>query len=359
MSSVAGAGAKSEAGSEAKSGTPAVRRYLLVVGLCGVVVFGLFVVGIALFSYDGWTFRDGWLQIPRQGDAGWYRDFGGRNVPQIQDQDVFFSNVGSSVDAARSSDIVFLGPSFVGYALDRRTLLADPQLSRLKIYNMSFLGLRGGEFSRRLIERWKIHPPLWVINADDQFVHFFSNDLNVTLGPQKMPIAAVTRTRLRGYLTVVGRNLHWRIEDMVAAYRSGQFTPSGLYRNISDGDLGLDANPAYVADGNKPLVSARDPDCHTTPVIVDYAKTMLKEIGGRAVLTLVPHSQSCLKQAEELAKALDVDLIAPPFDGMTTVDGGGHLDRRGAEKYTSYLAREIVRTRAFKQAFSSRLGLAD
>ena len=39
---------------------------------------------------------------------------------------------------------------------------------------------------------------------------------------------------------------------------------------------------------------------------------------------------------------------------MTTVDGGGHLDRNGAERYTSFLVREIVKTEAFKQAFPNR-----
>lgn len=338
-------------------GSAASRRYLGVVGVVSLAAVFVFSLGLSLFSYDGWTTRGGLLQIPRQGNPGWYRDFGGRSIPQIQDQDVFYSNLGGSVDAAKNADIVFLGPSFVSYALDRQTLEDSRPLNPLKIYNMAFVGIRGGEFSRRVIERWKIRPRLWVINADDQFVHFFSNDLNVTLGPQKQPIAAVQRNRLRGYLTVIGRNLHWRIEDMIAAYQNGYFTPTGLYRSISDGDMGLDANPGFVAPGNKPMLSARDPDCHTNSAVVDYARSFLDEVGGQVVLTLVPHSQSCVQQAAELAKALNVELIAPPFDGLTTIDGGGHLDRYGAQKFTSYLAREIVKTSAYKRAFP--VGLAD
>ncbi len=334
----------------------ASRRYLAVVGIFGLSAVLVFALALSHFSYDGWTFEGGLLQIPRQGDSNWYRDFGGRSIPQIQDQDIFYSNLGGSLDAAKRADIIFLGPSFVSYALDRQTLESSPALDRLNIYNMAFVGLRGGEFSRRVIKRWNIHPRLWVINADDQFVHFFSSDLSVTLGPQKMPIAAVQRGRLRGYLTVIGRNLHWRIEDLIAAYQNGYFTPTGLYRNTANGDMGLDANPGYVAAGNKPMVSARDPDCHTNPAVVDYARTFLQEVGGQVVLTLVPHSQSCVQQAAELAKALNVELITPPFDGLTTIDGGGHLDRQGAQKFTSYLAREIVKTAAFKQVFSVNLG---
>jgi hypothetical protein len=101
---------------------------------------------------------------------------------------------------------------------------------------------------------------------------------------------------------------------------------------------------------------ARDPNCDTNPVVVNYAREFLNEVGGNVVFILVPHSQACVRQAAELARALNVELIAPPpFDGLTTVDGGGHLDKKGAEKFTSYLAAELVKTTAFKKAFSSKL----
>ena len=260
---------------------------------------------------------------------------------------------------------MFLGPSFVSYAVDRETLKTSKQLSRLKIYNMAFVGIRGGEFSRLIINRFGIKPPLWIINVDDQFVHFFSDDLNVTLGPEKLPIAAIQRNRMRGWLTVVGRDLRWRLEDIEAAARQGSYSlvPSfnGLYRNVLNGDMLLDANPSYVASGNKPMrpardENARDENCHTSAAEVQYARKFLLEAGGNVVLTLVPHSQSCVQQARELADALNVELIAPPFDGLTTVDGGGHLDKNGARIFTSYLARELVKTNAFRRAFAGRLG---
>jgi hypothetical protein len=334
-------------------------RYFAILVVSGSVVLAAFLSVLCFLPFDAPGPHDYFSQIPRNGDANWYRNFGGAHIPQIQDQDIFYSDVGSSVAAAKKADIVFLGPSFVSYAVDRATLKSVPQLDKLNIYNMAFIGIRGGEFSRRVIDRWKIHPPLWVINVDDQFVHFFSKDLYVTLGPQKIPVDAVGRNRIRGYLTVVGRNLRWRIEDVVAWLQNGHFSPSGLYRNIPNGDMALEANPVYVADNNKPMLSARDQNCHTTPEIIDYARSFLKDVGGRVVLTLVPHSQSCLGQAKELAKALNVELIAPPFDGLTTVDGGGHLDKHGAEKFTSYLAAELVKAEAFKQTFSAKLSAAN
>ncbi len=331
----------------------ALRKYVVVVGSCVLGVLTL--AAVFMFIFDARTLPDYFSQIERSGDPGWYRNFGGQHIPQIQDQDIFYSNIGSSIASAKAADVVFLGPSFVSYAIDRSTLQASDQLSRLKLYNMAFVGIRGGEFSRRVIARWDVRPPLWVINVDDQFAHFFSNDLNVTLGPQKVPVAAVSRDRLRGYLTVIGRNLRWRLEDLVATARTGQFSDTGLYRSVSNGDMALDVNPGYVATTNKPMRSERDQACDTTAETVNYARAFLKEIGGRAVFMLVPHSQSCRRQAEQLAKALDVELIAPPFDGLTTLDGGGHLDKQGAEKFTRYLAAELVKTRAFRDALSSRM----
>lgn len=216
---------------------------------------------------------------------------------------------------------------------------------------MAFVGIRGGEFSRRVIERWKIRPSLWVINVDDQFKHFFSSDLTLTIGPIATPIEAANRNRLKGYLTVIGRNLRWWIEDTIVAIRTGHDSPTGLYRNISNGDMALDVNPGYVAGNNKPMISARDQNCHTYPEVISYARKFLSEVGGRVVFTLIPHSQSCLTQAIELAKAVGVELVAPPFDGITTVDGGGHLDKKGAEVFTKYLAAHLIETEAFKEAF--------
>jgi hypothetical protein len=336
-----------------------VTRYLAILGASSSVVLLTFLLVLSFLPFDGQGPHDYFSQIPRNGDVDWYRNFGGSHIPQIQDQDIFYSNVGSSVAAATKADIIFLGPSFVSYAVDRDTLKSASPLDRLNIYNMAFIGIRGGEFSRRVIDRWKIHAPLWIINVDDQFVHFFSQDLNVTLGPEKVPIGAVGRNRIRGYLTVVGRDLRWRIEDVIARLQNGYFSASGLYRNIANGDMALGANPAYLADNNKPMRSARDQNCHTTPEIIRYARSFLNDVGGHVVLTLVPHSQSCLGQAEELAKALNVEFVAPPFDGLTSVDGGGHLDKRGAEKFTSYLAAELVKTDAFKQAMASKTHKAD
>jgi hypothetical protein len=54
-------------------------------------------------------------------------------------------------------------------------------------------------------------------------------------------------------------------------------------------------------------------------------------------------------QARELAAALGVEVIIPPdVDGITTWDGGGHLDRRGAIRYSTFLFEMLPKTEAYR-----------
>jgi hypothetical protein len=296
--------------------------------------------------------HDHFASIPLIGNPDFYRDFGGRAVPEIQDQELFYHNLGGSVDAARKADIIFLGPSFVSYALDKMVLRQFEAAHRHRVYNMSFIGIRGGEFSRRIITRWGIEAPLWVINADDQFIHFFSTALDLTLGPTTTLIPATRHFRLRGFLSVAARNMRWRAEDYLSYYRTGDGSAHGIYRSISTGDATIDVNPQYVADTNKEIPFDRNRDCHTNAKTIAIARQYLRDIGGRVVLTLVPHSQYCPAQAFELAKALGIEILVPPDAGYTTVDGGGHLDRKGAIKFTNFLMTELVKTDAYQKAFN-------
>jgi hypothetical protein len=296
--------------------------------------------------------HDHFASIPLIGNTDFYRDFGGRAVPEIQDQELFYHNLGGSVAAARKADIIFLGPSFVSYALDKMVLRQFEAAHRRRVYNMSFIGIRSGEFSRRIITRWDIKAPLWVINADDQFIHFFSTALDLTLGPTTTIIPATRHFRLRGFLSVAARNMRWRAEDYLSYYRTGDGSAHGIYRSISTGDATVDVNPNYVADTNKEIPFDRSRDCHTDPKTIAIARKYLEDIGGRVVLTLVPHSQYCPAQAYELAKALGIEILVPRDAGYTTVDGGGHLDRKGAVKFTNFLMTELVKTDAYQKSFN-------
>jgi hypothetical protein len=328
-------------GAKTASGT---YLYLVVFAVASTLLASTFLV---------WGLRghDHFASYPLNGDAAFYRDFSGRKVPEIQDQELFYHNIGGSVAAARNADIIFLGPSFVSYALDKTVLRQFEAARGRHVYNMSFIGIRGGEFSRRIITRWKIKAPLWVINADDQFIHFFGRSLDLTLGPATTTIPATRHFRLQGFLSAAARNMRWRAEDYLSYYRTGDGSAHGIYRNILTGDATVDVNPQYTADNNKEIPFDPSRDCHARPQTIETARQYLKDIGGQVVLMLVPHSQYCPAQAYELAKAIGIEILIPPDVGYTTVDGGGHLDRKGAIRFTNFLMTELVKTDAYQKSF--------
>jgi hypothetical protein len=330
------------------SGASAAPRIYLYLVIFAVVL----ILPASILLACGLKGHDHFASTSLGGNTDFYRDFAGRAAPEIQDQELFYHNLGGSVAAAKKADIIFLGPSFVSYALDKTVLRQFEAARGRRVYNMSFIGIRGGEFSRRIITRWGIKAPLWVINADDQFTHFFSTTLDLTLGPITTTIPATRHFRLRGFLSVAARNMRWRAEDYLSYYRTGDSSAHGIYRSVSTGDATVDVNPQYVADTNKEIVFDRSGDCHTNPKTIAIARQYLEDIGGRVVLTLVPHSQYCPAQAVELAKALGIEILVPPDAGYTTVDGGGHLDRKGAVKFTNFLITELVKTDAYQKSLN-------
>ena len=231
--------------------------------------------------------------ISLKGNPAWYRDFGGRWVPEIQDEDLFYHNIGPSIAEAERADIILLGPSFVSYALDPDLLRQFGERYGIKIYNMAFIGVRSGEFTLRVIRRWKLHPKIWIVNVDDQFVHFFSSSLVLQFGPQSMPIRPVEYDRLHGWLTVANRNIRWRTEDLWARLHYGkQVSDSSIYRNVDDGGVYVGrAQKRYFASDNSVIALSRDQNCHTDAATIKQGRDYLAEIGGQAILTLVPHSQ--------------------------------------------------------------------
>jgi hypothetical protein len=305
----------------------------------------------SIFLIWGIKGRDHFASSPFNGDVAFYRDFFGRPVPEIQDQELFYHNVGGSVTAAKAADIIVLGPSFVSYALDRTVLREFEKGRGRHIYNMSFIGVRSGEFSRQIITRWGIKPPLWVINADDQLIHFFSKSLDVSFGQNSVRIPATLHDRTSGYVSVAARNLRWRVADYISYYKPLDASANAIYRNILTGDSTVEVKPHYLADDNKEISFENHRNCHVSPETIEIARQYLKDIGGRVVLTLVPHSQYCPAQAYELAKALGIEILVPPRDGYTTIDGGGHLDRKSAIKFTNFLMTELVETDAYAKSF--------
>ena len=320
------------------------RRYLAIIAGIGAALVFVALMAVLWNSSKIGALND-LSALPFRGDDLWYRDIGGRKVPEIQDQDLFYHNIGPSIAEVKKADIVILGPSFVLYALDAEQLKAFSAKYGVKIYDMAFLGIRSGEFSRRIIEKWGIRPKLWIINVDDQIEPFFTTSLDMWwFRSSSFPIPSASYGRVRAWLNVFRRNMRWRVEDLLAASPDASF-----YRRVDNGTMYLDGNHRYSATDNPVIVLSRDQDCHASPSTIDVGRKYLADIGGHTIFTLMPHTQYCPQQARELAEALGVEAILSPSWRYTSVDGGGHLDHHGAAAFTEYFLSALERSRAFRE----------
>jgi hypothetical protein len=326
------------------------RIYLVLLGsIVGVMAGAAF---LYLLVRDG----DHFSAITRPGNIGWYQDFAGDYVTEIQDQELFFHDIGRSIDEVRRADIVILGSSLVSFALSEDLIRA--RLERrygLKFYNMAFVGVASGEFSRRIIEKYNLRPKLWIINADDGGGggNFFSRNLTRAFGADVRPIPAAQHGRMRGYDAVIRRNLRWRFEAATADLRrrlalvKQGFIPR-FDRNSETGAADMSSFPHFLADDNPRVEMTRDPDCHTTPEVVAAARDFVRSVAAPVVLTMVPNFHGCITQVQEIAAAIGVETALPARTGYSSWDGGGHLDRNGAIEFTGDLVDALENTAAFQ-----------
>ena len=306
---------------------------------------------------------DHFTAIAPAGKASWYEDLGGDYVTEIQDQDLFFHNIGRSIDYARRADIVILGSSLASFAVSDETIhdrLEKPY--GWKFYNMAFVGVASGEFSRRIIEKYDLHPRLWIINADDGGGggNFFSRNLTRSFGPDVKAISASQHGGVKAYYDVIRRNLRWRAEDSTAEARNRLFPANAsktlipkFYRSDETGAADMSSFPRFLADNNPRVKMTRDPDCHTTPEVITIARGFVRALGAPVVLTLVPNFHGCLTQVREIAEATGVEVALPARTDYSSWDNGGHLDRNGSVEFTRDLLSALEKTAAF-QALSGK-----
>jgi hypothetical protein len=324
------------------------RVYLVL--LSGIVGF----VVAAMLSYFGIQNGDHFTAITRPGEASWYRNLAGNYVTEIQDQDLFFHNIGRSIDYARRADIIILGSSLVSFAVNEQVIrdrLEKPY--GLKFYNMAFVGIASGEFSRQIIEKYDLHPRLWIINADDGGGggNFFGRNLTRAFGADVKEIPAAHYGQMRGRYEVVRRNLRWRFEEVGMVKR---LIPSKagvipmFYRSDETGAADMSAFPHLLDAGNPRVKMTRDPDCHTTPDVIANARGFVHSLGAPVVLTLVPNLHGCLTQVREIAQAVGLDVAESSKTDYSAWDGGGHLDRNGSIAFTNDLVDALEKTPAFQ-----------
>lgn len=345
-----------------RDGERTPRFYLLMIAL--MVMAGTTAVCAAfVYSYLAQDL-DHLTAIPPPEQGAWYQDLGGQKVTEIQDQDLFFHDIGNSIEHAKRADVIILGSSLATFGFNHATLEAMIEKPYgLKVYNMSFVGVAGGEFARQIIKKYRIKPRLWIINADDGGgnANFFSPSMVRSFSADVKVIPASESIRPKAFLNVLRRNIRWRLESIRQTSVGLYFFPVSspplipmFYRNAATGDADMRAFPNYLAESNAGVKISRSTDCHTNPDIIKIAHEYVSDIGGKAVLTLVPNLYVCTQQAKELAQALGIDVAIPSRIDYSSWDKGGHLDKKGSIQMSTDMALELIETQTFKDIVKTR-----
>jgi len=313
---------------------------------------------VALIVCWGLIGRDHFAAIRSGHGPTWYQDLGGDAVTEIQDQDVFYHNIGSSIDHLRRADVVIVGSSLVA-PIDgtvAKNVLGNKH--GLSFYNLSFVGISSGEFTRRIIEKYQIRPKLLIINADDGGGggSFFGTGIQRSFSADVKTIAATEHNRITAFKEVARRNLRWRLEGLFKALfhstaleRDDRVPIPLFYRDAGTGDADMAAFPRYENIDNPVTLIKRDPDCHTTDEIVGRAEDFVRDIAGEVMLTIIPNTHYCEQQAREIANKLGIELVLPGKLTYSSWDGGGHYDRRGSFEFTTDLIAALEKSATFKR----------
>jgi hypothetical protein len=304
--------------------------------------------------------QDHLASIPLNGDGSWYYNY--EVGFEIQDPELFFNDIGHSMENARQADIIFVGWSRLLFALDWQGVDDFARENHVKIFNMGLAGVHSGEFYLRVVKKWGLHPKLWVINTDRDLKDYHSGFFFLTLAGGLGTSATDRVVRhgvLHAYKNIVGRNIRWRLKKALGLLKIYSF------RSATTGNWYLAKWPNYDTDNNPRITLMElsvsngaihqqervDDSCPVLPEEVEEARLYLNEIGGTAVLIQVPSSFACAQRVHELATSVGVSAFTVDQTQFSSSDGGGHLDQPSARKYTGLLLAWLHHTPAFQKLF--------
>jgi hypothetical protein len=326
-----------------------------------------FAASVALFSLLAvWGThspgQDHFASISLNGDGSWYHNY--EFAAEIQDQEILYHGIGHSIENARQADIIFLGWSRLIFGIDWQVFEEFERKHHLKMFNMGLAGVFSGEFSRRIIHKWGLRPKLWVINTDRDLKDYRNGFFYMVLqsaanfgtgGAERV----VNYSSARALKNVVGRNIRWRVKMAAGLLKHDP------YRSAKTGNWYLDNWPHYAEEknpaikrlelsfvGSTPVTKERvASSCPVFPEEVDGAKDFVKEIGGAVVLIQVPSSFACAQRVEELGAGIAAPSFTVDASQFTSIDGGGHLDRKSARKYSTMLFDWLEQLPDFQRLF--------
>jgi hypothetical protein len=239
-------------------------------------------------------------------------------------------------DGIRTADVIFLGNSMGQAAFSSKTLRDYFHDRNVRFFVMGFGYGELSPFALAVWKKWRPAPKLLVINADP----FFGDGVSA-------PGREALRGRPEYLLRLVLKMLFQRVHRAVCfiPWHACAERDRGTFRSAKTGQWSW--TDPRVARRSIPVdPSAAKP---LPQQYVDRGKAQggpfLAAVGVRRdciVFTATPNSlTNSMELADEMAAALNIKLILPATDGLSTMDGA-HLNPASAEIWSSRLLEEIA-----------------
>jgi hypothetical protein len=306
--------------------------------------------------------QDHIASISLNGDATWYLNY--EIGFEIQEQEILYHGIGNSIPNAQQADIIFLGWSRQLFAIDWQIFDEFERTHHVKMFNLGLAGLHSGEMPLRIIRKHGLRPKLWIINADRDLKDFRSGFFYMTTDSgaafgRAMVNRVISSSRNVALRNVLARNVRWRLKMALgllpnAPYRSarsGNWFLENWPRSSPETNSAITLKGLSYVDGVARTTDRVDFTCPAAPEEFAGAREYAKAIGGEVILIQVPSSFACAERVHELASALGAPVFTVDPTQFTSYDGGGHLDRIGARKYSTMFFDWLAQLPEFQRLF--------
>ena len=301
-----------------------------------VLIYVLVLFALSTLSY--WI-----IEKSNEQSSRIFIDIAGYKFPEIQEQDYYFHNIDNVMDDVKNADILIIGPSFSLYGFNDDLLTQFSNETGYKIYNLSFLGIRGGDFVIDILRKYKITPKYLIVNVDDQIISFFDRSYDLTFGSIRKKIDVIEYSAVHGFINYHKRLVRWAIQD--AVFPGSNNAINSLKRNKSTGAIVFSKGDQYFSHAKNIKFNRIDSDCRPSDVIKKRASEFVNEfkVDSTVIFTGIPHSEFCKLQLHSLAADSGVILIDPinQHDEYNSLDGGGHLNYEGSTVFTQEFLKKL------------------
>jgi hypothetical protein len=232
-----------------------------------------------------------------------------------------------ALERMRAARVLFLGNSRLMFALDRGSMRSLFDATGQTYYVLGFGHTEQDDFPGRIIARYDLRPDVVVVNADGFFSDSQSDWATKTVRESRFD---AWKLQFESEATHAARRLvHRFVPQYVDLWRGGREVI--IYRSRLDGTWFI----ANQFDEGTPFpwpTPLRESPSEQSLRAAEAFKRDIEARGARLVLCLVPSPQASLHRAQLMAAHLQVPLVSPPVDGLTSIDGS-HLSAASSFRF--------------------------